>query len=346
MNKHQTGFTLLELMIAIALGLLVVAASLMVFFTGQRSLGMQVGLSDVQQGSNFGLGSMAYDLRHTNLNTPSNQVINNKVVGSGVIFANINFPLSLRGMANIDNYLTRESVFEDATTGDSDQLVIQFVPEYQEIESDIEIQKDGASAPAVQVSTVARNSDCEGNPINFTSNNNGVVGTAPIARKPTMVYRYFIDELPDNQQVIGENTRYGLYCDAGHYFAGDSAIRGMDDDSAQLIIQNVEAFKVRFGVKNPLGNYRYTGINNYKNTLMPATIGVAAKAQHVNVVSIEVGLLMASTQSIGADASLNLRNTFNLAGNQVTLKANSANSKYLRQEVNQVVGFRNTLGGS
>ena len=44
MNKHQTGFTLLELMIAIALGLLVVAASLMVFLTGQRSLGMQVGL--------------------------------------------------------------------------------------------------------------------------------------------------------------------------------------------------------------------------------------------------------------------------------------------------------------
>ena len=91
MNKHQTGFTLLELMIAIALGLLVVAASLMVFLTGQRSLGMQVGLSDVQQGSNFGLGSMAYDLRHTNLNTPSNQVINKKIAGSGVIFDVSNF---------------------------------------------------------------------------------------------------------------------------------------------------------------------------------------------------------------------------------------------------------------
>ncbi|MDY6525017.1 PilW family protein [Acinetobacter faecalis] len=344
MNKHQTGFTLLELMIAIALGLLVVAASLMVFLTGQRSLGMQVGLSDVQQGSNFGLGSMTYDLRHANLNTPSNQVINNKQIGSGVIFANINFPVSLRGMANIDNYLTRESVFEDATTGDSDQLVIQFVPEYTEIKSDIEIEKDGASAPAVQVNAVARNNDCEGNPINFASNNGGVVGTVPVVEKPTMVYRYFIDELPDNQQIAGENTRYGLYCDAGHYFTGDLAIRGMDDDSAQLIIQNVDAFKVRFGVRNSAGLYRYATIDTYKNTLMPAT--VTAKENYVNVVSIEVGLLMGSSQSIGADASLNTRNTFNVAGHTITLNPNPANSKYLRQEVNQVVGFRNTLGGS
>lgn len=335
MNKHQTGFTLLELMIAIALGLLVVAASLMVFLTGQRSLGMQVGLSDVQQGSNFGLGSMAYDLRHTNLNTPSNQVINKKIAGSGVIFDVSNFATK-DPLTNVADIITKENEGDDATTGKSDQLVIQFVPEYTEIKSDIEIEKDGASAPAVQVNAVARNNDCEGNPINFVSNNGGVVGTAPIARKPTMVYRYFIAELPDNQQIAGENTRYGLYCDAGHYFAGDTILQGMNDDSAQLIIQNVDAFKVRFGLKNAAGNYRYADIKTY----------VDDNEDNVNVVSIEVGLLIGSSQSIGADASLNLKNTFNLAGKQVTLKANSANSKYLRQEINQVIGFRNTLGGS
>ena len=343
MNKHQTGFTLVELMVALVLGLLIVAAGLMVFLTGQRSMGMQVGLSDVQQSSNFGLGTMAYDLRHTNLNTPSNQVINNKIVGSGVIFSNANYPESMRTMTNLEDYLTSESVGEDATTGKSDQLVIQFVPEYEEIESDITVEKDGEAVPARQVNVIARNSDCEGNAISFVSNNNGVAGTDPIPLKPTMVYRYFLDVLPPEQQVAGENTRYGLYCDAGHYFTGDTAIRGMDNNSAQLLIQNVDAFKVRFGVKNPAGNYRYTGINNYKNTLMPPP---ADTSLGINVVSIEVGLLMSSTQSIGADASLNTRNTFNIAGNNVTLKANAANSKYLRQEVNQVVGFRNTLGGS
>ena len=336
MNKHQTGFTLLELMIAIALGLLVVAASLMVFLTGQRSLGMQVGLSDVQQGSNFGLGSMAYDLRHTNLNTPSNQVINKKIAGSGVIFDVSNFATE-NPLTNVAGIITKENESDDATTGKSDQLVIQFVPEYTEIKSDIEIEKDGASAPAVQINAVARNNDCEGNPINFASNNAGVVGTAPIVEKPIMVYRYFIDELPDNQQITGENTRYGLYCDAGYYFkTGDTTLHGMNDDSAQLIIQNVDAFKVRFGLKNPAGNYRYADIKTYRES----------EADNVNVVSIEVGLLIGSSQSIGADASLNLKNTFNLAGKQVTLKANSANSKYLRQEINQVIGFRNTLGGS
>lgn len=343
MNKHQTGFTLVELMVAIVLGLLIVAAGLMVFFTGQRSMGMQVGLSDVQQSTNFGLGSMAYDLRHTNLNTPSNQVINNKEVGSGVVFANSNFPSALRIMPNLSDFLTSENVSDDATTGKSDQLVIQFIPEYTEVESDIEILKDGASVPAVRVSSTARNSDCEGEAINFLSDNGGVDGTAPVALKPTMVYRYFLDKLPDNQQVKGENTRYGLYCDAGYYFTGDATIQKMGVGQ-QLIIQNVDAFKIRFGVKNATNQYRYTGINTYKNTLMGNT--VTAKANYVNVVSIEVGLLMGSSQSIGADASLNTRNTFNVAGQSVTLKENAANSKYLRQEVNQVIGFRNTLGGS
>lgn len=345
MIKHQTGFTLVELMIAIVLGLLIVAAGLMVFFTGQRSMGMQVGLSDVQQSTNFGIGTMAYDLRHTNLNTPSNQIINNKIVGSGVVFAAVNFPERIRTMSGINNFLTSENASVSATTGNSDRLVIQFVPEYTEIESDITIQKDdGTDVTARQIEVIARNNDCEGNAISFETDNRENPNIAPIVHKPTIVYRYFVDELPANQQVAGENRRYGLYCDAGYYTTGDNAIQEMNDGSALLILQNVEAFKVRFGVKDALGEYRYAGINTYTNTLMPATL-IAAN-QYINVVSIEIGLLMASSQSIGADASVNTRNTFNVAGNTMTLRANPANSKYLRQEVNQVVGFRNTLGGS
>jgi type IV pilus assembly protein PilW len=45
----------MELMIALALGLLIVAAGLAVFLSSQRSLGLQSGMSELQQNANFGL---------------------------------------------------------------------------------------------------------------------------------------------------------------------------------------------------------------------------------------------------------------------------------------------------
>lgn len=78
MTKNQQGFTLLELMISLAIGLLVVSAATAIFLSAQRSLGFQLGMGDVQQNSNFGLAMLTHDLRHANLNTPSNQKINNK----------------------------------------------------------------------------------------------------------------------------------------------------------------------------------------------------------------------------------------------------------------------------
>jgi type IV pilus assembly protein PilW len=53
--KSQEGFTLVELMIALALGLIVVAAATLLFLTGLRSSSMQQGVSDLQDNANFGL---------------------------------------------------------------------------------------------------------------------------------------------------------------------------------------------------------------------------------------------------------------------------------------------------
>lgn len=84
-KRYTSGFTLMELMIALALGLLIVAAGLAVFLSSQRSFNLQSGMGELQQNANFGLSLVAHDLRHTNLNTVSAQKINNLVNGSGII---------------------------------------------------------------------------------------------------------------------------------------------------------------------------------------------------------------------------------------------------------------------
>ena len=303
MNKSsQLGLTLLELMVALVLGLLIVAAGLAVFLNAQRSMGFQTSMGDIQQNANFGLSMLTQDLRHANLNTPSAQRVNNKFVGSGIVFVNANLPAGVR--TNTANRLTAQGISEDATQAEaSDQITMQFMPD---VRGDDQF-------------------DCEGN--------------AMVAGR-TYVYRYYLDRLPDNQQIEGSLDRFGLYCDAGFYVDSSNSVVGLGANG-QLIIQNVDAFKVRLLVKNPDGNLRYTTIDEYL-ALMP--VSVVDEKQYVNVVGIELGLLVTSAQSIGADASLNTRTEYMIAGQEVELQDNTNNGKYLRQAITQMVGLRNTLG--
>jgi type IV pilus assembly protein PilW len=64
------------------------------------------------------------------------------------------------------------------------------------------------------------------------------------ASSKTIVQRYYVAESP--QQVTGEPTSYSLYCDAASY--DGAGLVGLNTN-AQQIMQRVDAFKVRLGVK-------------------------------------------------------------------------------------------------
>ena len=342
MTKLQKGFTLLELMIGLAIGLLVVSAATAIFLSAQRSLGFQLGMGDVQQNSNFGLAMLTHDLRHANLNTPSNQKVNNKMVGSGVIFAQENYPSSLHANLIDDVALSQQNLQEDATTGNSDQLVIQFVPQYQiEEASDVD-PKDATKKINERLLSNTDMYDCEGNRIGFTTAKKPNEDTQAI--RPTMVQRYYVAKLPTSQQGSDGLDRYGLYCDAGHYKEGDSSITGLNNN-AQLLMQNIDAFKVLLGVKNPQNNQlRYLTMDEYTDLMSSIT----EEKNYLQVISLQVSVVARSATNIGADAGLN-NQTITLPGAATAVVFDgdaNLNKKYIRQLVTQVVGLRNTLGAS
>ncbi|QGA11987.1 prepilin-type N-terminal cleavage/methylation domain-containing protein [Acinetobacter wanghuae] len=307
-KKIQRGFTLLELMIALVLGLLIIAAALALFMNAQKSMNFQSGMSSLQQNANFGLAQMAHEIRHANLNTPSEQKINNKDIGSGVIFAASNLPTAVGSGAD-SKYFTRFGLDNDDTNlalgSSSDQLTIQFVPDIRGDEQ----------------------YDCEG---------------IKIITGRTYVYRYYLDKLPNEQQIPGALDRYGLYCDAGYYYTTTSTeVVGLGAQG-QLVLQNVDAFKIRFLVKNPAKQLRYVTIQEYLDNLMPDD--VTDKQDYHSIGAVEIGLLIASSESIGSDSRFNTQATYKIAGQDITLKPNTKNSQYLRQPITQVVSFRNTLG--
>lgn len=314
MNKQkQHGFTLIELMIAIVLGLLVVAAALAIYLSGQRSLSLQNGMGELQQSSMFGLSLITHDVRHANLNTNENLAVNTTEVGSGIIFSAANLPTQVR--SNIAPHITAQATGVGGTTDNSDRLTIQFKPNYV----------------TTDTSAISTMTDCEGKEIRFSR----------IKYEGTHVQSYFVKEMVQPNGQSFSPKRFGLYCDSGHYEATrDTSVQNIGKDE-QLIMSDVEAFKVKLGVKNATGSIRYMTINEYK-----------AAPTSGNVVSVDLGVLVRSANPIGADSKFDDGQTFNLFNDvsgtdygKVLLKAEQkTSSKYLRNGFSQVVTLRNTAG--
>lgn len=315
---QQAGFTLVELMVSIVLGLLVTAAGLAIFIAGQRSLAIQNGMSEIQQNSIFGLSMVAHDMRHMNLNTTANLTIHPDVPGAGII-------LSQRNLPQLEaKFLTTQNIHSGLMDVNNDQLTIQYLPNYLKNNS------------GQYISTMT---DCEGQEL------------TNLSARMAVVQRYYVREV---------NGQYGLYCDAGRYNydsgISTATITGLDDNTGQLLIPNVESFKIRLGIKNTNNtaiisddtfSYENDLASYVRSNLTGGTNSITSYTNpNMQVSAVEVGMVVRSTNAVGADHHINSAKTFNIAGANVKLKNPPAanETKFLREAFSQVVAVRNAEG--
>ena len=122
------GFTLIELMISLVLGLLISAAVMQVYLINTRTITVQQSASEVQDSTIFSMQALEEHLRITNLGNPITS-INDKTDHGGVVLTKSNL-----GSSN-----TTEAKYLTASTGStdwtglsnikdigSDQLTIQY----------------------------------------------------------------------------------------------------------------------------------------------------------------------------------------------------------------------------
>jgi type IV pilus assembly protein PilW len=249
--KTEQGFTLIELMIALALGLIVVAAAAMLFLTGIKSSQAQQGMADLQDNANFGLNYITQDIRLANLNAVE-AAMNDTVSEGGIVLSqtNLNLPENIR--SNVDGALLSQSNGDvvgndDTWTGasnvaqNSDQLVIQYRP------------------------TEIGGFDCEGREITTVDQ--------------MIIQRYFLRV--DANAGAGEGNPLALACDAGNYSDTNLARYG---DAGEIIMKRVDHFRVLLNVSNAAGNRRYIGIHEYmalvgdKPRILGVNLGILARS--------------------------------------------------------------------
>lgn len=330
-SNHQQGFTLIELMIALALGLIIAAAAMLLFLTAQKSYSLQQGSVDLQDNANFGLNYIVKDIRLSNLNTPSAEV-NDKTAGGGIVLtskANArsetsgtpavttyypNLPVSMTGTTvAVTNLSQGNTGLSNVNTEKSDQLVIQYRPQYVQDPDDAGKLFGGF--------------DCEGNRIEVAKI---ASGTQPYN---IVVQRYFLRE--DTKIGNEPNASLALACDAGYYSDTGSPTEITNyGDNGQIIIKRVDYFHVMLNVQDGT-NLRYISIKDYMDLA----------GDRPRILSVQLGMLTRSSQTVGRDSMIKDDQTFQVLDKEVTVITPTASSpKYVRQVVSQTVALRNTFG--
>ena len=317
--KKQVGFTLVELLIAIALGLIIAASATMLFLTGLKSQALQTGQSGLQDDANFGLNFILKDVRLSNLNTVQSG-INDTTAYGGMVFTSsdkVGFNNSNLPMIVDENLLSRSEVqnTSNAHSDGSDQLTIQFLPQY--------IWDDKKTATTADDRWYG-GFDCEGNALEFTRDQG----------RQMVVQRYFL-AVDENAGDTEPNQPLALYCDAGYYaLEGDpTSITNFGEDP-QIVLKRVDHFRVLYSIQNG-SNHRYVDANTYLQLDSPRP----------RILSVQLGILMRSLQSVGRDNTFSDEQVFQVLDQALQITEPDENApKYVRQVVTQTIALRNTFG--
>lgn len=317
--KKQVGFTLVELLIAMALGLIIAASATMLFLTGLKSQALQTGQSGLQDDANFGLNFILKDVRLSNLNTVQSG-INDITAYGGMVFTSsdkVGFNNSNLPMIVDENLLSRSEVqnTSNAHSDGSDQLTIQFLPQY--------IWDDKKTATTADDRWYG-GFDCEGNALEFTRDQG----------RQMVVQRYFL-AVDENAGDTEPNQPLALYCDAGYYaLEGDpTSITNFGEDP-QIVLKRVDHFRVLYSIQNG-SNHRYVDANTYLQLDLPRP----------RILSVQLGILMRSLQSVGRDNTFSDEQVFQVLDQALQITEPDENApKYVRQVVTQTIALRNTFG--
>ena len=339
LGSLQKGMTIIELMIAIALGLILVAVAVQMFISAQASYALQRSLADLQDNGIFGLEYLAKDVRKANLGA-STQVLDSKVAQGGLILSqgNVTPHLTTNGAvfeaANFSSSGSELSQPSNFKQQNSDQLTVQFKAT-QSLYDEYALSKKIAIGLTSDEKNQVVGYDCEGNKITLDE----------VTQQTYIIQRYFV------RPEASDATELVLACAAGRYKLVDVQnaqantteesfkainLNGFTAKKGEIILKRVEHFHYLLGVAEGVytepKKFRYLTVKDYK--------ALSANVPHIR--SIKLGLVLRSHERV-SKSSVSNENSYQVL-DQKNLVLTSGKDQFLRQVVTQTVALRNALG--
>lgn len=372
----QQGYTLIELMVALVLGLLISAAAIQLFITSQNTFSLQQGGADVQDSSIFGLELMSRNVRMANYGG-GRPVMNDFTPIGGIVLTSdpaaekTRLGATLPLTVNLQSVLNSGAVVKPAllTRGAGVTPLGSAANEWNGI-SNVSIVGGSVAQSAqlvIQYRAPQNMFDCEGvlargprmsnlagDPLGAT------VDAAGVELKPdrmidgdVVVERYFLRK--DTTGVAtGENAASALVlaCDAGRYSVNnakqikDNAIPLQDFGGAgQVLMTRVDHFDLRLGVEVSPGRVRYYTVQDYLAIKPPVVAG--AGVARPRLVSLQVAIL-ARAQGKSANQALDANQIYPMLDQEVRLtvpdSTGGSKSGYVRKVYGTTIALRNGRG--
>lgn len=332
----QKGFTLVELMVSIVLGLLITAAALQLFITGQISLNTQKGMADLQESSNFGLRYITNDIRKTNYGNAN--IVNDRLVNGGLVLTtrftprrpliattvtDVNIPVNI-DMTNGATPAVGVSIpVTSHATGSSNVQVVDTTAESG-------MTAQGSDQLVIQFFADRAGVDCEGN--NYEANR-------------YVIERFFLRT--DSNVALNEpNTALALACEAGSYVDAkattilknpNTSTAAFGSTNGEIIIRRVDHLHFLLGISNDTnnGDLRYITLNQYL---------ALNQNPRPRINSVQIGMLVRSNESMSAGDLMSNNQSFTVLDQVVTIITPTGTPpKYLRRVVTQTIALRNAL---
>lgn len=378
LNFHsQQGYTLIELMVALALGLLISAAAIQLFITSQTTFSLQQGGADVQDSSIFGLELMSRNIRMANYGG-GDEVIDDFAPIGGIVFTSnpdaekSRLGATIAPTVNLQSVRLGGSIVKDTLLTRGQGLPTSNVGnEWTGISNVSDINGKAQSAQLVIQYRAPQNMfDCEGERVFGPRMSNNSNPNDPAVLKETrdasgnlmdprmidgdvVVERYFLRK--DTVGVsVGETAARALVlaCDAGRYGVnhqqqvneGKVAIEGYGG-AGQVLMSRVDHFDVRLGVETAPNQIQYHTIADY--LAIQQSLNDGAGVARPRVVSIQLAVL-ARAQGKSNSAALNPNQSYVMLDQAVKISVpdstESSQSGYMRKVYATTVALRNGRG--
>lgn len=354
----QRGYTLIELMIAIVLGLLISAAALQIFYTSTVSSNIQQAGSDVVDTGTFGFNNLTKNLRRANhgsvgtssgqsyflnASTPQGGIVLSKptniqhfgeVMNGTTVVARAN---NLQGL-NFNNGLIPDTWLSqnastqsgsNVTAGNSDQLTIQ----YQAYEDTVDCQGNNVKKDDFVLERYfVRPEDPQNTNSSLALACTSVIYTYD---KTTAENRNGINVAKRKEVVVGSD---------GKFTNGANDVNQLLTSAGNVIIRNVDYFKVKLGVSASKDFATNPNSLTLENINIPATTGNPSQAytllNNKRIVQLQVAVLIRSTQAVTASNDP----VFDILGEQVRLKQAFASDGKMRRVLQSTILMRNARG--
>lgn len=316
----QAGFTLIELMIAITLGLILVAVAIQMLVTGQQNYRIQSSAASLQDSGLFGINYVTKNIRlanHGNAGIINDEslyggiVLSNQTSGSATPPADGNLKGLKIGAALLSgNNLLSASVNNNSafsTYPKSDQLVIM----YQAPMNTFTCDGKNVKGPEKTSTNYAKgwyvieryyiSKDTTKNEANLNCSSSMFV-----AEGETVPQTY------ESQTITAVNTLTTNYA----------------VNAGEIIAKNIEYMRVQLVVRNSDGTTRTLGVNEYNGIALTSTV-----THRPAVIGVNLGWLVRSSEKV----AMAEKTEFKILDQTITANKDG----YLRQVYTTTIAIRN-----